>query len=322
MEKKIMEKNIMEKNIMENNIENISFGSQSIPGDSFIPGDSSDFGVFRKEEDIIFSIEKIKIFGNLKVQLNTNFVIVFLPIFFIFSNPNFANAKNSISQQEKMQFSNFKEKTEIEEKVAKKIVVIELDKETKISEIDEEITENSISLSQNSIYQGPKLNLSNKKEGISHFSTTPILAKTFNYLAKQEKNPFNFSIKWFVQNKVLIFSFTIGILIFSLAIYYGFHKNNIFNFTKETPILTPPKELHFDCVNQKIDLNNQKKQFIKLAKFYNKKAEYFKQNGKRLYPDKIKYAKKYLSYIKSYKRLIKFKKALEKRTIFLDSMCS
>jgi hypothetical protein len=145
-------------------------------------------------------------------------------------------------------------------------------------------------------------------------------------LAKQEKNPFNFSIKWFVQNKVLIFSFTIGILIFSLAIYYGFHKNNIFNFTKETPILTPeltpPKELHFDCVNQKIDLNNQKKQFIKLAKFYNKKAEYFKQNGKRLYPDKIKYAKKYLSYTKSYKRLIKFKKALEKRTIFLDSMCS
>lgn len=221
----------------------ISFDSEFIPGDS-----AQDHGFYSDPAKINFSIEKINIspiLGNLKVQLSTNCVLFLLPVIFILTKPNLVHAENLMPQQQ-TQFSNFKKKTEVEEKISKKIVVIDLKKierEQKISQIDEEISENAI-------FQVPKQNLklplSNKKEGIYNPIKFSLLAKSSNIkiLSKQEKTIFNFSIKWLIKNKILILSFGVGILICSLVIYYGFQKNNILNIQKQTPILTPQFKVH------------------------------------------------------------------------------
>jgi hypothetical protein len=292
----------------------------------YIQSFGSDSGYFQNYSDIRIRLENIKL-NEFLVILRVHFVGLSVSSILILSKPNFVYAKSLIqSEKNSIYFS-----TQIEEQIPKKIIRVDLrePKEQKNINLDEE---EIFQFHEQNVKQNLKIDLSKKHEGIFNPIKFVVLAKNsnINIFSKEEKTffikKFYFFISWIIKNKILIFSFAIGSLIVTLIIYYAIQKNSILNLRQiepeiTLPILSKPKKLSFDCMNRKINLNNQKKQLKKLVKLFNRKVEYFKQNGRRLYPDKIKYAEKRFLYTDKYERLANLKRVLEEQIILVDNIC-
>ena len=274
----------------------------------------NDVFFYRNSSKIRVSIENI--------NFSKNLVIFFLPIAFLASRPNSANAQTRIQLQQEKTCRYFESQTE--KPNFKKIILADLREPKNFISQQNEIFQ----FHEKNVNENLKLPLSKKQEGVFNPIKFSILAKNSKILCKNEKNSFvksfYFFISWIFRNKILILSFGVGVLILTLVIYYGFHQNNVLNVQKneiKIPALSQPKKLNFDCMNYKIDLNNQKRKFQKLVKLFNQKVNYFNQNGKRLYPNKIIYAEKRILITKRYERLVNFGKLLDKQTSILNAKC-
>jgi len=206
----------------------------------FVPADSGeDFGYYPNSEKIRLRIEDLIRFQYLKNQFGTNCVLLFLPVLLMLAKPNLAlaHSQNLSPQSHEQNFS--KGKTEAHQPNKKSTIKVDL-REKKISQIDE-IIENEISQVQK---QNLKLSLSNKREGLSSPITFNILSKNQNHnislFSKEEKTSFvrklYFCIRWCLKNKTVILSVGIGVLIFSLVIYYGIQKHKILNVQSKIKI--------------------------------------------------------------------------------------
>ena len=210
----------------------------------------NDVFFYRNSSKIRVSIENI--------NFSKNLVIFFLPIAFLASRPNSANAQTRIQLQQEKTCRYFESQTE--KPNFKKIILADLREPKNFISQQNEIFQ----FHEKNVNENLKLPLSKKQEGVFNPIKFSILAKNSKILCKNEKNSFvksfYFFISWIFRNKILILSFGVGVLILTLVIYYGFHQNNVLNVQKneiKIPALSQPKKLNFDSKKES-DFNHIK----------------------------------------------------------------